>query len=252
MKVFPSGAAVLHFDTLDSTSLEAKRLAQKGEDGPVWIMAVHQSAAYGRRQRAWEQQAGDLATTLLFEPQAPLERFGQLSFVISLALANALCEFMPVEQIGLKWPNDVMLGGNKCAGILLETVGTRMAIGIGVNIVTAPDNLAYETAKLTDFSATPPSPTALAARIDNHFFEFYDRWVRLGFGTIRDAWQEKAVGLGESLTVRLPNEEFGGIFEGVDDTGRLILRSGSGKRTVAAGEVFFGPRNEPNDALKQD
>ncbi len=252
MKVFPSGAAVLQFDTLDSTSLEAKRLAEAGEAGPVWIMAVHQSAAYGRRQRAWEQRAGDLATTLLFEPEAPLERFGQLSFVASLALANALAEFLPTDQIGLKWPNDVLLGGHKCAGILLETVGPRMAIGIGVNIVTAPDDLAYETAKLTDYCTTPPSPSDLAARNDYHFFKYYDRWLQAGFGTIRDAWQEKAVGLSQNLTVRLPSEEFSGIFEGVDDTGRLILRSGSGKRTVAAGEVFFGSKRDPNRALKQD
>ncbi len=240
MKVFPSGASVLEFDTLDSTSLEAKRRAQNGETGPMWILAVHQSAAYGRRQRAWEQHAGDLATTLLFAPRAPLERFGQLSFVASLALAKALEAFVPADKIGLKWPNDVLLGGNKCAGILLETIGPLMAIGIGVNIVTAPEGLAYETAKITDFSETRPSPEDLAARIDRHFFDYYDQWCQIGFGSIRDAWQKQAVGLGERLTVRLPSEEFSGVFEGVDDTGRLILHSGSGKRTVAAGEVFFG------------
>ena len=252
MKVFPSGAAVLQFDTLDSTSLEAKRLAQNGEAGPVWVTAVRQSAAYGRRQRAWEQQAGDLAATLLFEPKAPLERFGQLSFIAALALANTLEEFLPADKIGLKWPNDVLLGGNKCAGILLETIGSRMAIGIGVNIVTAPENLAYETAKLMDYCASPPSPEELGSRIDHHFFEYYDRWLQIGFGPIRDAWQKKAIGLGEKLTVRLPNEEFSGIFDGVDDTGRLILHSSSGKRTVAAGEVFFGSNCDPNGAPKQD
>ena len=92
MKVFPSGAKTLKFDTLDSTSLEAKRCAQSGETGPLWIIAIRQTAAYGRRQRAWEQRAGDLATTLLFEPEAPLERFGQLSFVTSLESSFIRCD----------------------------------------------------------------------------------------------------------------------------------------------------------------
>ena len=252
MKVFPSGAKTLKFDTLDSTSLEAKRCAQSGETGPLWIIATRQTAAYGRRQRTWEQRAGDLATTLLFEPDVPLEKFGQLSFVTSLALANALEEIVAGDKIGLKWPNDVMLDGNKCAGILLETIGSRIAIGIGVNIVTAPGDLAYATAKIADYCDPIPSPDDLAARIDDHFFRFYGLWLQSGFGSIRDAWQKKAIGLGENLVVRLPNEEFSGIFEGVDDTGRLILRSGAGKRTVAAGEVFFGAHRGPDDGFKQD
>ena len=252
MKVFPSGAAVYHFDTLDSTSLEAKRRAQDGETGPVWIIALRQSAAYGRRQRAWEQYAGDLATTLLFEPAAPLERYGQLSFVASLALAAALDTFVSSDDVALKWPNDVLLGKHKCAGILLESLGRQLAIGIGVNIVTAPDNLPYKAARVIDFAKAPPSPEELASRIDRHFFDLYDQWREQGFGSIRNAWLARAAGLGEEMTVRLPNEEFSGVFEGIDDSGGLILHSGSGKRTVAAGEVFFGRDRLPGDAARKD
>lgn len=239
MKVFPSGAAFQVFDTLDSTSLEAKRRAQAGETGPCWIIAIRQTAAYGRRQRAWRQEVGDLASTLLFSPTGPVESLGQLSFVASLALAYALDEYASSDQVTLKWPNDVMLDKCKCAGILLENLDGKIAIGIGVNIVTAPDNLPYPAARLIDFAPAPP-PQELAGRIDSHFFALYHRWRDKGFAPVRERWLARATGLGEEITVRLPNEEFSGVFEGIDDGGGLLLHSPVGRRTVAAGEVFFG------------
>lgn len=249
MKVFPSGAAFQVFDTLDSTSLEAKRRAHAGEAGPCWIIAVRQTAAYGRRQRAWRQEVGDLAATLLFSPTGPVEHLGQLSFVTSLAVGSALEEYAPSAKVALKWPNDVMLDRKKCAGILLENLDDKIAIGIGVNIVTAPVDLPYPAARLIDFAPAPP-PQELAGRVDSHFFEFYRLWRDEGFASIRERWLARATGLGEEITVRLPNEEFSGVFETIDEGGGLLLRSGDGRRTVAAGEVFFGRDTMAEDAAR--
>ena len=241
MKKLPSGTRLETFDTLDSTSAEAKRRAEAGEAGPVWYHALIQTAGYGRRGRGWEQQTGDFSGTLLFKPDAPLDRWGQLSFIIALSLAAVLDEHVPEDRIALKWPNDVLLDGGKCAGILLENLGKHLSIGIGVNIVTAPEGQPYKTSRLADHAGAPPAPGQLLERLDHHFWTFYGLWRTRGFSVIREAWLARAGGLGREITVRLPNEAFSGVFEGIDETGALILRSAAGTRTIAAGDVFFAP-----------
>lgn len=241
MRKLASGTSIDIFDTLDSTSAEARRRADAGEFGPVWIVALSQTAGYGRRGRRWSQVTGDFAGTLLFKPEAAPERWGQLSFVVSLALAGGLDEFIGEDRITLKWPNDVLVEGAKAAGILLESLGAQLSIGVGVNMVSAPEGLPYKAARLMDY-APPPPPADFAATLDAHFWIHYGQWLKQGFAPIRDAWLARAGGLGAEITVRLPNEELQGVFEGMDETGALILRSKAGTRTIAAGEVFFGPQ----------
>lgn len=242
MKKLPSGTTLEIFDTLDSTSAEAKRRAEAGQAGPCWFLALSQTAGYGRRGRGWEQRAGDFAGTLLFRPDASLERWGQISFIVALALAASVDEVVGEDKVALKWPNDVLIEGGKCAGVLLENLGGSLSIGVGVNIVTAPENMPYRVARLIGHAAPPPSPQALLKSLDAHFWAFYGSWRAHGFAPIREAWLARAVGLGAAVTVRLPHEEISGVFEDMDESGALILRSGAGTRTIAAGEVFFAPR----------
>lgn len=245
MQRFPSGADLQLFDTLDSTSLEAKRRIEAGEDGPRWIVALTQTAGYGRRGRGWEQRTGDFAGTLFFKPDGEKETLGQVSFIVALALAAALDEIIPPEKIKLKWPNDVLVDGGKCAGVLLENLGEHLAIGVGVNMVTAPEDMPYKTARLMDHAKALPDPPDFAARLDEHFWLIYQIWREQGFEPVRQQWLARAAGVFEEITVRLPNEELKGVFAGLDETGALVLRSGGGKRTIAAGEVFFtAPKNE--------
>ncbi|MEZ5891798.1 MAG: NADH-quinone oxidoreductase subunit NuoN [Parvularculaceae bacterium] len=235
-----SGAAIEVFETLDSTSAEARRRAVAGEKGPRWFVALTQTSGYGRRGRAWEQQTGDFAGTLLLANEGPAETLGQLSFVIALALFDALAEVVKEEKLALKWPNDLLLDGGKCAGILLENLGRETAIGVGVNIVTMPQEVPYKTARLADHCDAPPAPSMLAARIDAHFWRWFREWRENGFAPVRAAWLARAKGVGETITARLPGEDITGIFDGLDDTGALILRYEGGERRLAAGEVFFG------------
>ncbi len=244
MRKLPSGTLIEIFDTLDSTSAEARRRAEAGAGGPVWILALRQTAGYGRRGRRWEQETGDFAGTLFFKPHAPMERWGELSFIIALALASAVDESIGEDKITLKWPNDVLIEGGKCAGILLENLGSHLSIGVGVNMVTAPDGMPYAVARLVDYITPPPGPGAFAASLDAHFWKYYRQWKTAGFAPIRDVWLARAGGLGRTITVRLPNQELKGVFEGIDETGALVLRSEAGTRTIAAGDVFFSPQGQ--------
>lgn len=240
-----SGASLILFETLDSTNSEAKRRAAEGARGPVWIVALEQKAGYGRRGAPWTHGAGDVAATFLFEPRARAESLGEMSFAAGLAVAEAIAHFVPRADLQLKWPNDVLLGGGKIAGLLLELVSGRqeeplVALGAGVNIVSKPAAADYPTARLLDRlqGEAPPSPEAFVAILDAALGRWLALWRKEGFAPIRQAWLEKAARLGEKIRVRLPSETLEGVFRDLDRSGALVLDCEGGRRLIAAGAVF--------------
>ena len=243
---WPSGYELREFAEIDSTNEEARRLAAAGERGPVWLRADRQTAGRGRRGRAWESPSGNLAATLLIAPARPASECAQLSFVTAIAAADAASGFAPNADIKVKWPNDVLANGRKLAGILLESASggegtlTFLAIGIGMNLAHFPPGTEFPATSLAALGVSAPSPSAALAQLAAHFAKWYDTWMTSGFSPIREAWLARAAGLGTRIRARLTQEETSGIFEGIDDTGALILREAQGRtRVIAAGEVFF-------------
>jgi BirA family biotin operon repressor/biotin-[acetyl-CoA-carboxylase] ligase len=178
--------------------------------------------------------------------RAPAEA-AQVSFVAALAVADLASAWLPAERVKLKWPNDVMVSGRKLAGILVESGareegGLWLAIGVGVNLASAPvaadrpaTTLAHET------QIPPPEPLAALEGLADAFSEWLLRWDARGFQPIAEAWTERAYGLGESCTARLPGEAVDGVAEGLDADGALRLRLRDGRlRRITAGDVFFG------------
>jgi BirA family biotin operon repressor/biotin-[acetyl-CoA-carboxylase] ligase len=242
----PSAARIEIFESLDSTSREARRRADAGERGPVWFVAIEQTAGYGRRGSAWQQTPGDFAGTLLFEEAALAETIGELSFVAGLAVAEALERLAPGGPLQLKWPNDVLADGAKISGVLLELVesgaASLIALGIGVNIVSKPEGVDYPTARLLDrLGAAPaPAPAEVAAALDTAFAAWRATWRRSGFAPVRAAWLARAAGLGAQIRVRLENATVTGVFQDLDPSGALVLDCDDGPRTVRAGAVLPG------------
>ena len=241
---FPSGARVEIFDTLDSTSLEARRRADGGEKGPLWLIALRQTAGYGRRGSAWMQQPGDVAATFLFEPQTNGRSVAELSFVAAIATAAALRHCAPRAGVAVKWPNDILADGGKIAGLLLELLSAPpapplIAVGVGVNVVSAPANLVYPTARLIDFAAgDAAAPRALVETIDAKLDFWTRRWTKDGFADIRAEWLSIAAGLGETIQVKTPGEIVEGVFADLDLDGALILDCDGVQRKIAAGAVL--------------
>jgi BirA family biotin operon repressor/biotin-[acetyl-CoA-carboxylase] ligase len=239
LNLWPRGySRQLHVE-LDSTNAEARRLAEAGEIGSVWIMAERQNAGRGRRGGAWATAPGNLATTLLLRPDAPQSVSGQLSFAAALAAADMISHFAPAAAVRVKWPNDVLADGKKLAGILLEGGSGWLAIGIGVNLASHPQGTEFPATSLAGLGIAPPSAeqalTVLAAR----FAHWYDLWMKAGFETLRAAWLARAFGVGAPIRARLPRETCEGVFEGIDQSGALLLNQGGRVRAIAAGEVFF-------------
>ncbi len=241
MTVWPQGFRKLSHRELDSTNEEARRLAQGGEQGPVWITAARQSAGRGRRGRVWDSGQGNLAATLLLRPAVPAA--GQLSFVASLAAAEMAAHFAPSATITVKWPNDVLAEGRKLAGILLESEpaprGIWLAIGIGVNLASFPPGTEFPATSLAQLGIAPPSSDEALAVLAARFADWYALWMDKGFETVRTAWLARAGGLGLPIRARLPHETRHGVFEGIDGSGALLLNEQGHIHAIAAGEVFF-------------
>ena len=243
---FPEGYALKAFDVIDSTNDEARRLASAGQREPVWITAARQTTGRGRRGRAWESPAGNLAATLLIRPGKPASECAQLSFAAAIAAHEAIASFAPDAEIRVKWPNDVLANGRKIAGILLESASTGtvpewLAIGIGINLAHYPEGTEFPATALPALGIAAPNPSEALARLAAAFAKWYEIWRASGFSPLRDAWLARAAGLGTRIRARLADGEIWGMFEGIDETGALILRETQGKtRAIAAGEVFFG------------
>jgi BirA family biotin operon repressor/biotin-[acetyl-CoA-carboxylase] ligase len=238
-------AGVRHkpYDTLGSTNAEALALARAGERGPLWITAKTQTAGRGRRGNAWVSAPGNLFATLLLAEPSPQAQAPQLSFVAALSLHDAVgtCAPQLAPQLNVKWPNDLLLGGKKCAGILIEgDTGQNfaVAIGLGVNCASHPPQTAHPATDLAEAGAEL-MPNHLLDALAAAMARRLAQWRRgEGFAAIRSDWLKRAAGLGHDIRVRLPEREMAGRFEGLDDAGCLLLKTAAGVITVAAGEVF--------------
>ncbi|HZZ87776.1 MAG TPA: biotin--[acetyl-CoA-carboxylase] ligase [Caulobacteraceae bacterium] len=233
-------------EEVDSTNAEARRRAEAGEGGPLWITAKRQTAGRGRRGRSWETGAGNLAATLLAHTDKPPADAAQISFVAALAVADLASAYVPATLVSLKWPNDPLIAGRKTAGILVESGphpggGLWLAVGCGVNLATPPEAAERPATAFAQHMRTPPpSPLDALAVMAESFERWRDLWERLGFAPIAEAWTTRAHGLGETCTARLPHETVTGIAEGLDSDGALRLRTAAGAvRRITAGDVFF-------------
>lgn len=235
------------FDEIDSTNAEAARRAGAGDIGPYWLVASKQTAGRGRRGRSWTSDPGNLFVTYLGASERPPGEIALLSFAVALAVADVADNAIGRPAALVKWPNDVMILGRKISGILLESGSlgagrTWMAIGIGVNIASAPTDVEQPIAALSSFANGKPITVDAVEQLLRRRLGFWaGRLEREGFAPIREAWLARAHGMGASATARLGQEEVTGIIRGLGEDGALQLELPDGRtRLITAGEVFFG------------
>ncbi len=257
-KATSRGYRLFAFDTIGSTSAEAAGRAREGDPGRLWIVAKEQTAGHGRRGRPWQTPSGNLAASLLVLLPGPPAQAATLGFAAGLALEAAIRASAPDAafrmfvdgaegtRLTLKWPNDVLIGGAKVAGILLEAIAladdrNAVIVGIGVNVRHAPEGLPYRTTSLAACGGDMNAESLFAA-LAEAWVEQEALWSgEEGFAPVRRRWLERAAGLGGPIAVRLGEDVFRGTFETIDDKGRLVVRdSGGAARVISAGEVHFG------------
>jgi BirA family biotin operon repressor/biotin-[acetyl-CoA-carboxylase] ligase len=255
-RAISAGYRLAAFDRTGSTNAEAMSRAREGECGPMWFVTSEQTAGRGRRHRPWIAPRGNLASSILEVIDVSPAVAATLGFAAGLALEAAL-QKVSIEasqrsagsdhmKFSLKWPNDVLAGQKKLAGILLEAeavAGDRLAVvvGIGTNVVASPEG-------------TPTPATSLAALgvhigAEELFAELSDAWAEFraiwdngrGFDEIRRLWLERAAGLGQPVAIRTGSAIVEGTFDTIDETGCMVVRTSGGKQVpISAGDVYFG------------
>lgn len=245
----PGLSHVIKYETIGSTNQEAARLAGLGEkatpDGTM-VWALEQTEGRGRRGRGWDSPTGNLYTSLILRPDVPLRQAAQLGFVAALAVYDALKRIAPTHpEVHCKWPNDILLNTKKVAGILLESQGGGadepadwVILGMGLNVSSHPQGTDYPATSLRyeGVSSTPEETLEAYARC---FLSWTTRWRDRGFGPIRKEWEQRCIGRGQPIEVRLENQSLSGVFEDIDADGSLLLNQNGSVRRIAAGDVFF-------------
>lgn len=223
--------------------LEATRRLP-GLTGPTWILAARQTAGRGRRGRAWADPGGNFAATLVMRTDLPPALLALRSFTAALALREALVALTGLEgRFALKWPNDVLLNGGKLSGILLESPGSGvLALGIGVNLSSAPPpdpDAAFAPVDLRSETGLSVPPDHLLDHLAPAFAAWEDRLRTYGFAPVRQAFLNHVTRLGETVIARTLRETHEGVFEGIDDSGALVLRTAQGRQSLPAADLYF-------------
>ncbi|PCD03987.1 biotin--[acetyl-CoA-carboxylase] ligase [Sphingomonas spermidinifaciens] len=221
-----------------STNADLAVLAAGGAEEGLWLRADRQTAGRGRQGRAWTSPPGNFygSTLVRLRPSDPPPT--SLSLVAGVALHEAAGAYLPAPQpLRLKWPNDLLLGGAKLAGILLERIEAAVIVGIGVNLAHAPALPDRPTATLD----AAPTPADFAHTLAAAFARWLGRWRGEGLGAIREAWLARAHSLGAALRLHGPDgDAIEGLFDGLAADGALRLRLADGRtRVIHAGDVFL-------------
>ena len=263
-------------ESLPSTSDLCIALAEAGEPEGLAVLARRQTAGRGSRGRAWQSLEGNLSVSVLMRPSGPATDSGKWALLAALSLHGAL---RGLADVTLKWPNDVLLGGAKVAGVLIDAASDAgglnwLVLGFGANLASSPAEdlvmpglvpglhaVGQQRSLTADGNgspdlvnrpdqrqADPPAVTALgrhdpvpiARTILENLTRLRQQWLAEGFSPLRHAWLAAAHPPGTHLRVRTGVTDVGGTFAGLADDGALLLATGGRVRAFPTGEVLLG------------
>ncbi|MEN0000629.1 MAG: biotin--[acetyl-CoA-carboxylase] ligase [Pseudomonadota bacterium] len=242
------GWASAHVPTIGSTNSTMAALYEKKASAldRHWLTAAEQTEGRGRRNRPWASPPGNFyGSVCLGIEGVRAPNIAILPLAIGIAIQKTVAQ-LASGTASLKWPNDVLLDNAKCCGLLMERhtgsqgVSDVIIAGIGLNITSHPPDTPYPATHLAAHGFSGSVETVfntLAMSLDAVLRDLRSP----GFvPQVRQTWLASAKGVGDVVDVRLANNTLRGIFEQLDDEGRLVLRlADKTKRIIAAGDVFF-------------
>lgn len=226
-------------ESLPSTQALVIALAERGEPAGLAILARRQTAGRGRAGRAWQSEAGNLHLSILLRPGGPAREIAGQALLAAVALHEAAAQHAPHRALHLKWPNDLLEGDAKLAGILAEAALNEaggiahLVLGFGVNLAHAP---AVEGRAVTSLGLIPPED--FAATLLQRVAHWQTRRLTEGFAPIRAAWMARGPALGALLTLRQGDNPVSGRYEGLAEDGGLMLATAGRLHVFHAGEVM--------------
>ena len=234
------------FQSLDSTNKYLQEQAEKSDCSGSVVLAERQTSGRGRRGKTWVSPfAANIYMSILWDFEQGAQALEGLSLAIGVAVRRALIE-VGLEDVRLKWPNDIYIGNKKLGGILLEMIGDpaghcSVVIGVGIN-VSMPASIAVNIDQpWTDCSSESDAPIArsrLAALLIDNIFDILNDFESLGFAGYRDEWQEADAFKGLQGTISTPRDSVSGTVIGVDNSGAVQLKLMSGEvKSFIGGEL---------------
>jgi BirA family biotin operon repressor/biotin-[acetyl-CoA-carboxylase] ligase len=246
MVFIPERITLVKREIVDSTNKVLMELELEGAGSWTIVHALEQTAGRGRHGKDWVSPRGNLFTSTLVKPKSGFETWPQLSFVMSLALVDALSLMVEDSTINVKWPNDVLVNSLKIAGILLETAlshqkNNYLVVGIGINIAHSPADTRYGATCINAHRKNKISVDEVLSVLMNAVVLWYDIWEKSGFEEIRKQWLKRAYGLGRRI--KITNTASGkkiGVYKGLSMDGRMVLQEDNGHvELISAGTVTF-------------
>lgn len=233
-------------DSVGSTNTEAKSLFAQGETEGLIVIARTQTAGRGRKDRPWLSPIGGLYFSIVLSPRLGAENAPLLGLLGACAVARSL-KALGIKNVGLKWPNDVLIGQSKIAGILSEAVFTGdetagAVIGIGVNqncpISDMPPGLQWPTTSVVDEIGKETSVEALLCSIVNEIDSFLQVVEHeSSFASVLDEWRDASSTLGVRVRVYEDGKTTEGVAKDIDTDGTLIVETEEGLVNVLLGDV---------------
>ena len=237
-------------ESLDSTNAESLRAIDRGQTAPFVILAERQLAGRGRRGRKWVSPfAENIYYSLVLRMDGGMRQLEGLSLVVGLAVLSALRE-MGIERAGLKWPNDVLVGNKKIAGILLELVGDpadvcHLVIGIGINAnmrVASEVDQAWTSVFLESGKAI--NRTSLVSSLNQSLLTYLKRHESSGFAAIQAEWESNHLWQGREVSLIAGVHQVDGTVMGIDQQGALRLRVEGEEKVFSGGELSLRLRHD--------
>ncbi len=258
----PPGWRVMEFDSLDSTNAALKRIVEQEGDVQEGLMvwANTQTAGRGRAGRVWQSPRGNVYVSILIAAPESLAQAPELGFVAAVAVRETILELprhnAGAPKVSCKWPNDILIEGEKVCGILPELTTddqkrSWIVLGIGINLKTvALDRAAYPPTALS-VHQIDTSPAHVLTVLTRSLFKWLQIWREQGFAAIRQQWCDCGPDLGANIAVGLPEGAVSGEFIGLDEDGALLLETRKGRRRIVVGDVLF-PGSETGPATGEN
>ncbi|AUG43493.1 biotin--[acetyl-CoA-carboxylase] ligase [Pseudomonas chlororaphis] len=242
--------AVLAFDSIDSTNAEALRAVERGVPAPFLVLAERQTAGRGRRGRKWVSPfAENVYYSLVLRIDGGMRQLEGLSLVVGLAVMQTLREF-GVAGAGLKWPNDVLVGRKKIAGILLELVGDpadvcHVVLGVGINVnMQKTDEVDQQWTSMRLESGKQVDRNQLVARLSMMLRAYLERHQAQGFSSIQEEWEQNHLWQGNAVSLIAGVNKIDGVVMGIDQQGALRLEVDGVERVYSGGELSLRLRDD--------
>ncbi len=238
------------FDAIDSTNAEALRLIERGVAAPFMVLAERQIAGRGRRGRKWVSPfAENLYHSLVLRIDGGMRQIEGLSLVVGLAVMHALRD-MGIAEAGLKWPNDVLVGEKKIAGILLELVGDpadvcHVVLGVGINVnMQSTDEVDQQWTSMCLEAGRDSDRNELVARLGAKLQHYLELHRASGFAAIQSEWEQHHLWQGRAVSLIAGVNKIDGIVLGIDHQGALRLKVEGVEKNFSGGELSLRLRDD--------